>query len=319
MKLTEIIAASNETLLSVEIMPPLVGQSFEQLFRRLAPLVECNPAMINVTYHQQERVYRERPDGSIEKITLRKRPGTVGISAAIRYKMGIEVVPHLICGGFTREETEYALVDLHYLGIKNLLLLRGDPPPNMKYFTPEPGGHKYAIDLVRQVTDMNRGIYLDDELIDPKPTDFCIGVAGYPEKHYEAPNMNIDLRNLKAKIDAGADYIVTQMFFDNQKFFRFVDNCRANGIEVPIIPGIKPISRRKQIKAIPKTFNVSLPDELVSQLLACKDDKAAYDIGIEWAIRQSEELKAAGVPLLHYYTMGKTENIVRIVKEVFGQ
>ncbi len=318
MKLTDLLAQSNKTLLSIEIMPPLVGQSFEQLFDRLTPLVECQPAMINVTYHQQEKVYRERPDGTIEKITLRKRPGTVGISAAIRYKMGIEVVPHLICGGFTREETEYALVDLHYLGIQNLLLLRGDPPPNMKHFTPEKGGHKYAVDLVKQVTDMNRGIYLDDELIEPNPTDFCIGVAGYPEKHYEAPNFNIDLRNLKAKIDAGADYIVTQMFFDNQKYFDFVDQCREIGIEVPIIPGIKPISRRKQIKAIPKTFHVSLPDPLVERLIACEDDKQAYQIGIDWAIEQSKELMEAGVPMLHYYTMGKPGNVVQIIRAVFG-
>ncbi len=318
MKLTDLLAQSNKTLLSIEIMPPLVGQSFEQLFDRLTPLVECQPAMINVTYHQQEKVYRERPDGTIEKITLRKRPGTVGISAAIRYKMGIEVVPHLICGGFTREETEYALVDLHYLGIQNLLLLRGDPPPNMKHFTPEKGGHKYAVDLVKQVTDMNRGIYLDDELIEPNPTDFCIGVAGYPEKHYEAPNFNIDLRNLKAKIDAGADYIVTQMFFDNQKYFDFVDQCREIGIEVPIIPGIKPISKRKQIKAIPKTFHVSLPDPLVERLIACEDDKQAYQIGIDWAIEQSKELMEAGVPMLHYYTMGKPGNIVQIIRAVFG-
>ncbi len=317
MKLTEILKKADKTLLSIEIMPPLIGQSFEQLFDRIQPLVELHPSMINVTYHQQEKVYRERADGTIEKITLRKRPGTVGISAAVRYKMGVEVVPHLICGGFTRAETEYALVDLHYLGIQNLLIVRGDPPPNMKYFTPEPEGHKYAIDLVRQVANMNQGIYLDDELIDPKPTDFCIGVAGYPEKHYEAPNMKIDLRNLKAKVDAGADYIVTQMFFDNEKYFEFVDQCRAIGIQVPIIPGLKPISRRKQIKAIPKTFNVSLPDALVNRLLDCADDREAKQIGIEWAIRQSLELKEAGVPVLHYYTMGKPDNIIQIIQNVF--
>ncbi len=316
-KLTEKLASAETTLLSLEIMPPRVGQQFDALLQQLMPILEFQPSFINVTYHQQEKIYREKPDGTIEKIVLRKRPGTVGISAALKYKTGVEVVPHLICGGFTKEETESALFDLHYLDIKNVMLLRGDPPPGNKHFIPEPNGHKYAVDLVRQVANMNRGIYLDHSLLDPQPTDFCIGVAGYPEKHYEAPNMTVDLQNLKAKVDAGAHYIVTQMFFDNRYFFEFEKKCRDIGIRVPIIPGIKPISRKKQLKTIPKTFHVSLPEELTTELLKAKDDSHAYEIGIEWAIHQSKELKRAGVPMLHYYTMGRMQNIFRILSEVF--
>jgi len=317
MKVTEHIRQSDKTLFSFELLPPLKGEHFGHIEGKIAQLLEFNPAYINVTYHQQEIEYETMPSGLLKKRTVRKRPGTVGISAAIQYKTGIDVVPHLICGGFTKEDTENALIDLHFLGIDNLLLLRGDPPASQKYFKPEPDGNAYAVDLVKQVKNMNKGIYLDEKLINNHPSDFCIGVAGYPEKHSEAPNRNIDLKYLKEKVEAGADFIVTQMFFNNKKYFRFVKTCREAGIEVPIIPGIKPISTLKQMLTLPQSFHIDLPDELVSELVKCKTNAQAYEVGIEWAVHQSKELIEFGVPALHYYTMGKADNICRIAKDVY--
>ncbi len=317
MKVTEHIAQAEGTLFSFEILPPLKGEHFEHIHKNIADLLEFKPAFIDVTYHQQEVEYRELPGGGIEKRTVRKRPGTVGITAAVQFKTGIDVVPHLICGGFSKEETENALIDLHFLGINNIMLLRGDPPANMKSFKPEPDGHSNALGLVNQVSNMNKGLYLDEELENTHATDFCIGVAGYPEKHAEAPNKQLDMMYLKQKVDAGADYIVTQMFFDNSKFFDFVDECRKVGIEVPIIPGLKPLATKRQLVGLPQTFHIDLPEELVNEAMKCKNNSEVRQLGTEWAIAQAKELKARNVPVIHFYTMGRSDNIQKIAKEVF--
>ena len=317
MKVIDKILNTRETLFSFEILPPVKGNSIDEIYRTIDPLVEFNPMNINITYHQQEVVYKKVDDRLLEKKIIRKRPGTVAISAAIKYRYKVTVVPHLICGGFTQEETEDALIDLHFLGMHNLLILRGDPPKGEKRFVSEEGGHVHAVDLVRQIMNMNKGIYLEEGLENATPTDFSVGVAGYPEKHFEAPNMKSDLRYLKEKVDAGADYIVTQMFFDNKKYFRFVENCRAEGITCPIIPGLKPITYLNDINLLPQTFYIEIPDELVHELSKCKTNKEARQVGVEWAIIQSKELKKAGVPVIHYYTIGIAENIRQIAEKVF--
>jgi methylenetetrahydrofolate reductase (NADPH) len=304
MKITEHLKSAKDTLFSIEILPPLKGKSIHSIFDGIDPLMEFKPAFVDVTYHREEYIYKKRDGGYLEKVSIRKRPGTVGICAAIMNKYDVEAVPHIICGGFTREETENALIDLQFLGIDNVLALRGDSIKTESQFVPEPGGHNYAIDLVKQIKDMNSGLYLDDEMKDASPTDFCMGIAGYPEKHFEAPNLYSDMKWLKAKVDAGADYIVTQMFFDNKKYFEFVDLCRKNDINVPIIPGLKILSSRSQLIALPKIFHIDLPQDLFVELEKCKDDKAVKEIGIKWCIEQSKELKKAKVPCLHYYTMG---------------
>ncbi|HNX44294.1 MAG TPA: methylenetetrahydrofolate reductase [Bacteroidales bacterium] len=309
--------AAGKTLFTFELLPPLKGETIESIYETADPLMEFNPAFIDVTYHREEIVYKERADGLLERRTIRKRPGTVGISAALKFKYKIDVVPHIICGGFNREETENALIDLYFLGIDNLLLIRGDNPAREKIFSPEPDGHAHTLDLVRQVVAMNRGKYLEEELMNPIPTHFCIGVAGYPEKHEEAPNLTIDLQHLKEKVDAGAEYIVTQMFFDNAKYFAFVDACRQIGIKVPVIPGLKPLSLKSQLTSLPKTFSIDLPEELVTEVLKCKDNQQVRQAGIEWGIQQSRELIKAGAPVLHFFTMGKSDNIRKIVEAVF--
>lgn len=317
MKLTEIISNSKETLFSIEILPPLKGKDINSLYAGIDPLMEFKPAFIDVTYHREEFILRKRKDGGFDKVFTRKRPGTVAICAALMNRYKVQAVPHLICGGFTKEETENALIDLNFLGIQNVLALRGDPVKNESNFVPEPDGNKNTIELINQVEDMNNGKYQDYELENAMPTNFCIGVSGYPEKHFEAPNMSSDMKWLKQKVDAGADYVVTQMFFDNQKFFSFVDKCRELGITVPIIPGLKPLASKKQLVALPKIFHIDLPEDLVNAVEACKDDKAVKQVGIEWAIQQSKELKAAGVPVLHYYTMGLSEATKAIASQVF--
>ncbi len=280
--------------------------------------MEYNPLNINVTYHQEETVYKRLPSGLLERKTVRKRPGTVAISAAIKYRYsGVIVVPHLICGGFTKEETENALIDLHFLGMQNLLVLRGDPPKSRREFQAEDGGHKYTLDLIKQIMNLNKGLYLDEELQNKECTDFSLGVAGYPEKHIEAANIKTDLKYLKMKIEAGAEYIVTQMFFDNQKYFDFVKLCREEGITVPIIPGIKPILTLNDMKVLPLIFNIDIPYELASELEKCKNNDDASNVGNEWAIMQSKELIKFGAPVLHYFTIGKSENICKIAKAVF--
>lgn len=317
MRVVEAIEKSGKTLFTFEILPPVKGDDIQSIYETIDPLMEFEPAFIDVTYHREEIDYRELADGTIEKRIIRKRPGTVGITAAIKFKYGVEVVPHIICGGFTKEETEDALIDLHFLGIKNLLVIRGDNLPGEKFFRPEKSGHHYAEQLIRQIRNMNRGIYLDEDILNTSPTGFSLGVAGYPEKHAEAANMNADIRYLKQKIDAGAEYIVTQMFFDNEFYFDFVEKCRAEGIHVPIIPGLKPISAKSQLVTLPRTFNISIPEELEREIGKCRDNREAREIGTEWAILQSKELLARNVPVIHYFTMGRSDNIRQIAKAVF--
>ncbi len=317
MKVIDHLKEAKRTLFSVEILPPLKGKSIQSIWDILNPIMEFNPAFVDVTYHREEYVYKKRENGLLEKFSIRKRPGTVGICAAIINKYKVDTVPHIICGGFSKEETENALIDLSFLGIDNVLLLRGDPIKSENNFQPDPEGNNFAIDLVKQVVCMNKGIYLDEELLDVASSNFCIGVAGYPEKHFEAPNLKSDLKYLKAKIDAGAEYIVTQMFFDNQKYFDFVNTCREIGIEVPIIPGLKPITTKKQAVALPKTFHIDLPEDLLDEIEKCDTDKKVREVGIEWCIKQSKELVKFGVPCLHYYTMGNGELTCSVARKVF--
>ncbi|MBM3185015.1 MAG: methylenetetrahydrofolate reductase [NAD(P)H] [Bacteroidetes bacterium] len=316
MKVTEHIKAAKNTLFSFEILPPLKGKSIQSIYDGIDPLMEFNPKFVNVTYHREEFIYKERENGLLEKIAIRKRPGTVGICAAIMNKYQVDAVPHLICGGFSKEETENALIDLQFLGIDNVLALRGDPIKTESSFRPHADGHAFAEQLIHQISDMNRGNYMMDD-VQLEPTDFCIGAAGYPEKHFEAMNLVFDLENLKRKVEAGAEYIVTQMFFDNSKYFSFVEECRKTGINVPIIPGLKPIKNLTHISFLPKFFHIDYPVELSSELLKCKDNKSVEQVGIEWGIQQSKELKAAGVPCIHYYTMSNSSSVKAIAKEVF--
>jgi len=316
MKVTEHLKEAKGTLFSFEILPPLKGKSIQSIYDGIDPLMEFKPRFVNVTYHREEFIYKERENGLLEKIAIRKRPGTVGICAAIMNKYQVDAVPHLICGGFSKEETENALIDLQFLGIDNVLALRGDSIKTEATFRPHKDGHKYAVELIQQIGEMNHGTYMMDD-IQLEPTDFCIGTAGYPEKHFEAMNMTTDLQYLKAKVDAGADYIVTQMFFDNQKYFDFVAACRAIGIDVPIIPGLKPIKTMDHITFLPKFFKIDYPEALSKELLKCKDNKQVEQLGIEWGIQQSKELKEAGAPCIHYYTMSNSSMVKAIAKEIF--
>jgi methylenetetrahydrofolate reductase (NADPH) len=316
MKVTDHIAQAKGTLVSFEVLPPLKGKGIEALYKHLDPLMDFKPSFINVTYHRSEHVFKKRADGGFDKVVIRKRPGTESICAAIMNKYNVDTVPHLICGGFSINDTEDALINLRYLGIDNVLVLRGDAAKNETAFEPEPGGHKFASDLLKQVSNLNAGIYLEDDLKGTQKTEFCIGVAGYPEKHFEAPNMDTDLQYLKAKVDAGADYIITQMFFDNAKYYAFVDACRAVGINVPIIPGLKPIYNKKQLTVLPKTFSIELPTDLSNAVLKCKTDEEVEKVGQEWLLEQSKDLKKSGVPVLHYYTLGKPHVIANVVREL---
>ncbi len=318
MKIINVLKNSKGTKISFELLPPPKGGNIEMIYQVIDPLLEFNPININVTYHQQEVVYKKLSNGLLQKKTIRKRPGTVAIAAAIKYKYPeIEIVPHLICGGFTKSETEYALIDLHFLGIKNILAIRGDPPKNQKYFRAEKDGNAYAIDLVEQIINMNKSRYLDDELENKASTDFSVGVAAYPEKHFESPNLNSDLNFLKEKVEAGADYIITQMFFDNQKFYEFEKKCRDIGIDVPIIPGIKPIVKKSDLRTLPQTFYIDIPEELAGDIRKCKTDKDAYELGIEWAVNQALDLKKHGAPAIHFFTIDISDNIREIAKKVF--
>jgi methylenetetrahydrofolate reductase (NADPH) len=316
MKVTDHINQASKTLISFEILPPLKGKGIQSLYTHLDPLMEFKPSFINVTYHRSEHIFKKRVDGTFEKVVIRKRPGTESICASIMNKYNVDTVPHLICGGFGINETEDALINLNYLGIDNVLVLRGDAAKNESAFEPEPGGHKYAIDLLKQVTNLNAGLYLEEDLKNTSKTKFCIGVAGYPEKHFEAPNMDADLKHLKAKVDAGADYIITQMFFNNEKYFSFVSACREIGINVPIIPGLKPIYSKKQLTILPKTFHIDLPISLSEAVISCKSDEDVEKVGQEWLLEQSKELKKAGVPVLHYYTLGRPQLVANVVKEL---
>jgi methylenetetrahydrofolate reductase (NADPH) len=318
MKVTEHIEKANgKSLFSFEILPPLKGQNIQSIFDSIDPLMEFNPPFIDVTYHREEYEYKELPSGLLEKKIVKKRPGTVGICSAIQNKYQVDAIPHILCGGFTKEDTENFLIDLDFLGIQNVVALRGDAVKNETYFKPEKEGNHYASELVTQIANLNNGIYLDDELQNSSSTNFCIGVAGYPEKHMEAPSLDSDIYFLKQKIKNGASYIITQMFFDNKKFFDFVAKCRKEGITVPIIPGLKPISTKKQLNLVPHRFKVDIPDELIMSIVRAKDADAVKQIGIEWCISQSKELIKEGIPVLHYYSMGKSENIKAIAREVF--
>lgn len=316
MKVTEHLKEAKDTLFSFEILPPLKGKSIQSIFNGIDPLMEFGPKFINVTYHREEFIYKERENGLLEKIAIRKRPGTVGICAAIMNKYDVDAVPHLICGGFSKEETENALIDLQFLGIDNVLALRGDSIKTESAFRPHSKGHEFAVDLIHQISDMNSGNYLMDD-VNLAPTDFCVGAAGYPEKHFEAMNLSTDLKYLKQKVDAGAEYIVTQMFFDNKKYFDFVEACRKEGITVPIIPGLKPIKTMRHISFLPKFFHIDYPEELSAELLKCKTNEDAERVGIEWGIHQSKELKKANVPCIHYYTMSNSDSVKNIAKEIF--
>ncbi|MDH4058668.1 MAG: methylenetetrahydrofolate reductase [NAD(P)H] [Cyclobacteriaceae bacterium] len=318
MKVVEHLKKGNgKTLFTIEILPPLKGENIRSLFDHMDPLMEFKPPFIDVTYHREEYIYKKQESGLLEKRSVRKRPGTVGICAAIQNHYKVDTVPHIICGGFTKEETENALIDLQFLGIDNVLVLQGDAIKNEGRFVPEPDGHKYASELLAQVDSMNKGIFLDEELQNTAPTDFCIGVAGYPEKHFFAPNLKTDLKYLKLKVDLGAEYIVTQMFFDNKKYFDFVKSCKEVGINVPIIPGIKPITTRSQVNILPTIFHIDIPEELTDEVEKCKDNAAAREVGVEWAVKQSRELMKAGVPTLHFYSMGKSDPIYKIARELF--
>lgn len=318
MKVTEHIEkAKGKTLFSFEVIPPLKGKNIKDLYDNINPLMVFEPPFIDVTTSREEYIYIERKDGSLSRRVTRMRPGTVGICASIAHKYKVDAIPHILCGGFTKAETEYVLVDCHYLGLDNVMALRGDAMKHQRYFEPTQDGNHYAIDLVKQIKELNKGRYQDEVIQIDSVSDFCIGVAGYPEKHLEAPSLQTDLKRLKEKVDAGADYVVTQMFFDNQAYFDFVTAAREMGITVPIIPGIKPIGIKRHLQLLPQVFNLDLPQDLIDTVEACPNNQAVRQVGIEWAIEQSKSLKAAGVPVLHYYSMGKSDNIEAIVKAVF--
>jgi methylenetetrahydrofolate reductase (NADPH) len=317
MKVTDHIAqAQGKTLFSFEVIPPQKGKNIQELYDNITPLMEFKPPFIDVTTSREEYVYVNK-NGLLDKQITRMRPGTIGICASIMHKYQVDAIPHVICGGFTKEETEYMLVDCHYLGIDNLVALRGDAMKDQKYFEPTKGGHTYAVDLVKQISDLNKGKFLHDIMDHEMHTDFCVGVAGYPEKHMEAPSLEFDLQKLKEKVDAGADYVVTQMFFDNQKYFEFVAKAKAIGINVPIIPGLKPIAVQRHLQILPHVFSLDIPQELVSEVLKCKTNAEVKQVGIEWCIQQSKELIAAGVPFVHFYSMGKSDNIKAVAEAVF--
>jgi len=317
MQVIEHLAKAKDTLVSFEVLPPLKGKTIAYIYEHLDPLMEFKPSWINVTYHRSETIIRTNAAGVEEKVDVRKRPGTVGICAAIMNHYNVDAVPHIICGGFSKRETEDALIDLQFLGINNVLVLRGDAEKGQKTFVPEHNGNKQAIELLKQVVGLNNGIYLDEDIINGSKSNFCMGVSGYPEKHFEAPSMEFDLQKAKEKVDTGAQYIMTQMFFDNKKYFEYVDACRSIGISVPIIPGLKPITNKKQLTILPNIFYVDIPSDLSTAMLAATTDEACEQVGTEWLIQQSKELKAAGVPVLHYYTLGKPKVVKDVVAAVF--
>ena len=313
MKVTDHLKNANgKTLFSFEIIPPKKGKNIQELYDNIDPLIEFNPPFIDVTTSREEYIYIDK-EGLFDRKITRMRPGTLGICAAIKHKYEVDTIPHVLCGGFTKEETEYLLVDCHYLGINNVMALRGDAMSHQNYFEAAKGGHQYAQGLVEQIADLNQGKYLHDVMEADDCADFCIGVAGYPEKHLEAPSLQTDLKRLKDKVDAGADYVVTQMFFDNQKYYDFVKLCRENDINIPIIPGLKPMSTEKQLTLLPQRFHLNVPNELVDEVLKCKSNEDVRQVGVEWAINQTKELIEFGAPCIHFYTMGKSDNVQKIV------
>ena len=317
MKVTQHLAEAKETIISFEILPPTKGKSIESIYSHLDQLMEFKPSFINVTYHRAEQILKTRRDGNLEWVEIRKRPGTVGICAAIMNKYKVEAIPHLICGGFSKAETENALIDLDFLGIKNVLALRGDAAANEKFFNPHPHGHRYAEDLVQQIVSLNNGHYMEEDIIDGAKTDFCIGVAGYPEKHMEAPNMDTDIYYLKRKIDFGADYVTTQLFFNNDHYHNYVKRCRSHGVTVPIMPGLKPLTNKKQLTMIPRIFNVEVPVELCNEMMKAKTDADYEQVGTEWLLHQCKDLLKSNAPILHFYTLGKPGIIYNVLKQLF--
>jgi len=317
MKVAEILNTTDKTLFSFELVPPLKGTDINVIYKGIEPLMEFKPPFINVTYHSDEIEYVPKENGLLKKKIVTKRPGSVALAASIMHRFKVDVVPHLICGGCDKHKIENELIDMNFLGIENIMALRGDPIHGQRVFIPEVDGHLHTSGLVKQISYMNNGIYVDKHLEAPVATNFCIGVAGYPEKHYEAPNLDADIKYLKEKIDLGAEYIVTQLFYDNQKYFDFVDKCRATGINVPIVPGIKPISMKKHIEMLPRAFSIDIPNELVREIEKCKNNAEANRVGIEWAIKQSKELISYGVPVVHYYTMSNSDNVRKIAEAVF--
>ncbi len=318
MKITDHIKKANgKTLFSFEIIPPRKGNNIQELYNNIDPLMEFKPPFIDVTTSREEYVYLDKGEGLLDRRTTRMRPGTLGICAAIKHKYNVDTVPHVLCGGFTKEETEYLLIDCHYLGIDNVMALRGDAMKHQQYFEPSKGGHTYAKELVSQIQNLNSGKYLHDVIDANHKADFCVGVAGYPEKHIEAPSLQTDLKRLKEKVDAGADYVVTQMFLDNKKYFEFVAAAKNAGINVPIIPGIKPVAVKRHLQLLPQVFKIDLPEALILEIEKCTDNKQVRQVGVEWCIQQSKELLAAGVPVLHYYSMGKSDNIKNVACALF--
>lgn len=317
MKVTEHLAGADKPIISLEVLPPTKGKSIDSLYKSLDPLMEFKPSFVNVTYHRAEQVYKKRKDGSFERVEIRKRPGTVGICAALMNKYKVEAIPHLICGGFNKVETENALIDLHFLGVQNVLALRGDAAANEKFFTAHPNGHRYAEELVSQIVDLNSGQYLEEDIMDGVSTDFCIGVAGYPEKHFEAPNLDTDIIYLKRKIDLGADYITTQMFFNNQHYYNYLDKCKEHGINVPIIPGLKPLTNQRQLTVVPSIFNTEVPVDLYNEMMKAKSKDACEKVGEDWLYEQCKDLLKNNVPVLHFYTLGKPMVVYNVLKRLF--
>jgi len=317
MKLTQHLAEAKDTIISFEILPPTKGKSIESIYNHLDPLMEFKPSFINVTYHRAEQILKTRRDGNLEWVEIRKRPGTVGICASLMNKYKVDAIPHLICGGFSMAETENALIDLDFLGIKNVLALRGDAAANEKFFSAHPQGHRYAEDLVAQIANLNKGRYMEEDIIDGAKTDFCIGVAGYPEKHMEAPNMDTDIYYLKRKLDLGAHYVTTQMFFNNAHYHSYVERCRKGGVDVPVLPGLKPLTNKKQLTTIPRIFSVEVPVDLYNEMMNAKTDAACEQIGTEWLVAQCRDLLKHKVPMLHFYTLGKPSVIYNVLKQLF--
>ncbi|MDR1861269.1 MAG: methylenetetrahydrofolate reductase [NAD(P)H] [Bacteroidales bacterium] len=317
MKVINSLKDNERTVFSFELLPPLKGNDASKIYEVIDSLLDFKPQYINITTHRDEMLYQEMPDGTIVKKIVRKRPGTVAIAASIQHKYGIPVVPHILCGGFSKSETEHVLIDLNFLGINNILALRGDGNKNDAVFRPDPEGHAHANELVQQIVNLRHGKYLDEDMKNRTPLDFCIGVAGYPEKHFEAPNPESDMEYLKQKVEAGADYIVTQMFFNNSTYYAFVERCRKAGITVPIVPGIKPIGLLNQLTVLPKIFRIDLPHELSTELAKCHTNEEAGIVGKEWAIQQARDLVAHNVPGLHFYTYGLLDNTRKILEAVF--
>ncbi|GHV09993.1 methylenetetrahydrofolate reductase [Bacteroidia bacterium] len=317
MGVVDLLKNSTKTAFTFEILPPMKGSNFSKVCSIIDKLVEFDPKYINITTHHSENIYKENADGTLMKVNVRKRPGTVAIAGAIQNRYKIPAVPHVICKGFTKEETEYALIDLQYLGVTDLLLLRGDANKLEREQLVSDKSHEHTTDLIRQVNSFNSGLDLDGNTFEKPETPFSYGVACYPEKHEEAPNLESDIEFLKQKIDLGAEYAVTQMFFDNQKYFEFVDRCRAEGITIPIIPGIKPVVFQNQLTVLPKIFRSDIPEDLANELRKCTADEAAKQVGIEWGIAQCKELIAAGVPSLHFYTLMATDSVRQIAKEIY--